>query len=410
MADAAPMSIGDIIAEMSKLVDAYNGATADAVGAPMPDDVVARYEQLEGMLKMAQRTDDIQKRQAAYRTTITALPIAQGNAQTMADTQAGSALLRSYMSDPATFMRSPENAQYRAQSEGIGSAGGFLVPVTFMDKVIEKLKAFGGFGNAAEQLVTASGNPMAYLTNDDTGNLGAVVPEGSLIATGADLVFAERALQAWKYATTGANSLPLKISWELLQDSAIDLEAFVAKKFAERIQRKLATDFVNGSGVGEPQGVLNGGLTNSTAWSSNTVPTYGDLVNMTHNVDPAYRDGASWSFNDKTLALIEKLVDTTGRPLIWPLQTGTLGDNPNQKTLLGYPIVVDQAWPDPSAGNKFGFFGNINQTYIVRRVKDFQMVVLHELYAQNGQTGYLGWGRWDGMVQDVNAGVLLLAA
>lgn len=404
------MNISDIMAAMDALVTQYKSATADAVGAPMPDEAVARYEELEGMLKAAQRTEEIQKRQAAYRTTVTPLPLPQGNAQNMANAQSGSAVLRSYMTDPQNFMRSPENAQYRAQSEGIGSAGGFLVPITFMDKVIERLKAFGGFGNAAELLVTSAGNPMAYLTNDDVNNLGVVTPEGALMATGADLVLAQRTLGAWKYSTVGANSLPLKISWELLQDAEIDLEAFVAKKFAERIQRKLATDFVNGSGIGEPQGVLHGGLSNSTAWTSNTVPTYADLINMIHNLDPAYRDGASWSFNDKTLALIEKLVDTTGRPLIWPLQVGNITMDPNAKTLLGYPIVVDQAWPDPSGGNQFGFFGHINQTYIVRRVKDFTMVTLNELYAQNGQTGYLGWGRWDGMVQDVNAGILLQAA
>lgn len=409
------MTIGEIMAAMQALVDQYNSAAADATGAPdpaaatpMPADAVARYEELEGMLQMAQKTQEIQKRNAAYRTNVTALPVASEGAKNMS-ADAHSAAFRSFMNNGNSFLQTAEGAQYRAQSEGLSSAGGFLVPTTLSDKIIERLKAFGGFGQAAEQLTTASGNPFAYVTNDDVSNLGALVPENSLITTGADLVFGERLLGAYKFATVGANSLPLKVSWELLQDSSIDIESFIAKKFAERIQRKLADAFVNGSGISEPQGVLNGGLTAATQWSSNTAPTYADLVNIVHSLDPAYRSGAKWVFNDKTMALIEKLVDSTGRPLIWNTQ-GLLADAPNERMLLGYPVIIDQAFADPSGGNSFGIFGDPSQAYIVRKVKDFTMVVLNELYAPNGQTGYIGWGRWDGMVQDVNAAVTLHAA
>lgn len=402
------MTVEEILAALQAIIDSANGQ-------PLDDAAAQRYEELEGELQRAQRNAAIVARNAAYNASrgVPAVvnPGNGGNPDREFVIRAFGALLRTGRTDGVDHEtgRPYGNVIARAQSEGVGSAGGYLVPVEFSNKIIEKLKAFGGFGQAAEQLVTSDGRELPYNTNDDTADgTAGITPENALITYGQDLTFAQRKLMAYKYDTAGANSLPLKVSWELLQDSAIDLPTFISKKFAERIQRKLAKDFVVGTGVNEPQGVLHGGLSEATAWSSNTTPTYADFVNFIHSLDPAYREGASWAFNDATLALVEKLVDLDGRPLIW--NAGSDLSNGPGKTLLGYPIVVDQAFPNPSSGNDFGFFGNISQTYVVRRVKDFTLVTLNELYAQNGQVGYLGWGRWDGMVQDVNAGVLLKAA
>ena len=78
----------------------------------------------------------------------------------------------------------------------------------------------------------------------------------------------------------------------------------------------------------------------------------------------------------------------------------------SNKTLLGYPVVVDNAMPDLLTGSTKGLvFGDLKQAYVVRTVKDFTMVTANELFAGTGQVGFLGWGRYDGMVQDPNAAV-----
>jgi HK97 family phage major capsid protein len=56
--------------------------------------------------------------------------------------------------------------------------------------------------------------------------------------------------------------------------------------------------------------------------------------------------------------------------------------------------------------NKSIVFGNLRDAYVVREVKAFEMITLNELYAQNGQVGFMGWARYDGMVQDPNAAVI----
>lgn len=307
-----------------------------------------------------------------------------------------------------TALRSGNMMEIRAQSEGIGSAGGYLVPSTFRNKIVEKRLAFGGFQTVAETITTSKGEPMEWVTVDDTANLGVIVAEGGAIPTsgGADLVFGTKTLGAYKYGSGGASNLPLKVSWELLQDNAYDLKGKLSGFLGTRIARAQAPHWLTGTGVGQPEGLLTPkAVTGNIA--ANTGPSYAELVSHVHDLDPEYREGAVWVMNDATLEAIRKLVDGAQRPLLWN-DNGSLGDGMAGLTLLGYKVVIDQAMPNfTTNGNKFLAFGRMSDAYVIRRVKGFELVVLNELYAPNGQVGFLGWERADGAVQDSNAYVVL---
>lgn len=396
------MTIEEILAALQAILD--GAKTEDGAERSLTDEEVARYEELEGELKRAQKTEELIKRQAAWRSVKTALPVT-GTAKVDDDE-----IQRAFDSYLRTGQKT--EAIQRAQNEATGSAGGYLVPEGFRQKMVEKRKAFGGVAENCETISTESGNPLPWPLNDDTSNVGGIVAEGGVVTTGgADLVFSTRALGAYKYGSGGASNLPLKVSWELAQDSAFDLAGFVARKLGERIARAQAADWVVGTGVGEPQGLLStqGGIAGATAIAANTTITYDELITIIHDLDPAYREGAVWVFNDAILEMLRKLKDADNRPILWN-SSGNLGDAPGGLTLLGYPVIIDQACPAPAASNKFGFFGNLREAYVIRRVKATTMVTLNELYAVNGQIGYLAWERADGMVQDPNAGVLLTAA
>jgi HK97 family phage major capsid protein len=396
------MTVEEILAALQAILDGAN--QQDGTQRSLTDDEVARYEELEGELKRAQKTEELIKRQAAWKSVKVNLPVT-GDAAPADDE-----ISRAFNDYLRTGQKS--DAIQRAQGEATGSAGGYLVPDGFRNMMIEKRKAFGGVADNCETITTDSGNPLPWPLNDDTANTGAIVAEGATVTTGgADLVFSTRALGAYKWGSGGASNLPLKVSWELAQDSAFDLAGFVARKLGERIARGQAPAWVTGTGVNEPQGLLSdqGGITAGTAFSSNTAPTYDDFVTVVHDLDPAYREGAVWVFNDAFLEVIRKMDDGT-RPLMWGLNNSNIGDALGGATLLGFPVIIDQACPSPSGSNHFGFFGNLREAYVIRRVKATTMVTLNELYAVNGQIGYLAWERADGMVQDPNAGVLLTAA
>lgn len=394
------MTVDEILAALQAIID---NAVDDAGEArPLDEAEMERYEKLEAELLVARKSAEIVKRNAAYRTTVA------GPAVKLGTKDQGDTYSRAF----ENYLRTGKPNQdliSRAMGEGTGSAGGFLVPDEWRDSIVEKLEAFGGLMNAAEKLNTSDGRPLSWLTNDEVAaNLAEITPEHALWDTGADLAFGTRTLGAYKYTTVGANSLPLKVSFELLQDTAFDLRGFIAKKFAQRIARKLADDLINGTGVNEPQGILSasGGIASGTA-RAGASPTYAELLAIVHSIDPEYREGASWLMNDATLALVRGVVDGAQRPLLWNT-SDDLSGSLKGLTLLGYPVVIDQAMPDSTdaSTNKSIVFGNLRDAYVVREVKAFEMIVLNELYAQNGQVGFMGWARYDGMVQDPNAAII----
>ncbi len=395
------MTVEEILAALQAIID---GAKAeDGSDRSLTDEEAARYEELEGKLNMARKSAELRSRQAAYAAPVrNDLHVNVAGADEAPEERAFEQYLR-------TGNANSELAEYRAQSEGTNTAGGYLVPAGFRAKLIERMKQFGGIAEVAETFTTSEGGTVNYPTVDDTANVGEIVAEGGTFAAGADLVFGTRALTAYKYMAGGAGNLPLKVSWELLQDAAFDVAGFVARKLGERIARVQGVHWATGTGTGQPQGLVTP-ITTSGAIASNAVgPTYAELLATVNFLDPAYRAGARWVMNSATLALIQGLVDTTGRPILNDRDAG-IANSPGGSTLLGYPVTIDQAMPSAAAGAKFLAFGDINEAYVIRRVKDVTLVTLNELYAANGQTGFMSWARADGAVQNPNAVVVRTAA
>lgn len=300
-------------------------------------------------------------------------------------------------------------AEFRALSEGVGSDGGVLVQPGFLNKYIERRKAFGGFENIVEVISTSTGNSLEIgVYVDATTAVGVITAEGATIATGgSDPSWTTRNIGAYKYSSGGASNLPLKVSNELLKDSNYPVQDKIAKHLSTEIARFQSPHWISGTGVGQPEGIL----TNKTGYgaiASTTVPTYGELVDTVHALDPEYRNGASFLVNDATLAVLRKMVDTNGRPLLLD-SPQSIADPMGGLNLLGYRLVVDQAMPSIAAtgSTKFLAFGNFTDAYVIRRVAGFNLVVLSELYALTDQTGFFGWERADGCVQDPNAYVVL---
>lgn len=391
------MGIEEILTALRSIVEA-------AEGRDLTNEEAARYEELEGQLKAAQRSAEIRSRQSAYDTPVRGASALQTGAVAKGD----DTLERAFNHYLRTGQQNSDIVELRAQSVGTDSAGGYTVPDSMRNTITERLKAFGGVAAQAETITTSAGEPLRWPTLDDTSNTGVIAAEGTAPASGgADLVFGEKVLGAFKYVAPGASNLPLRVSVELLQDSAFDIQGLITRKLSERIARKQAVDFVTGNGTTEPFGIDTG--TAATA-PTGAALTYADLVALKHSVDPAYRAGAIWMFNDATLAKLEGLVDTAGRPLL-SASTDSISGGTEMK-LLGHPIVVDQSFPDYADGttNRWGVFGDVKAGYVIRRVKDYTLIVNPYSRANEGQVEYTLWARADGTVQDANAFRVLINA
>ena len=394
------MSVEELLAALQAIIDQANGRS-------LTDEEVQRYEELEVQLAAAQKDSQIRQRNAAYNTVVPGAALTA--AVHVGTPKEDDTLERAFNSYLRTGQANQDMTELRAQSVGTDSAGGYTVPDSMRQKLQERMKAFGGLAAAVEEISTTSGEALRWPTLDDTANSGVIASEGTAPASGgADLVFGEKVLGAFKYVAPGAGQLPLRVSVELLQDSAFDIEGLVQRKLGERIGRAQAAHWVTGNGTTEPFGIDTG--TSGTAFTSAGI-TYAELVAAVHEVDPAYRESAKWTFNDATLAKIESIVDTTGRPILKDSTAGIEG-KPSGQTLLGYPVVIDQAWATYTDGgtNKWGAFGDLQAGYVIRRVKDMTLIVNPYSRANEGQVEYVLWARADGVPQDTNAYKVLINA
>ena len=283
----------------------------------------------------------------------------------------------------------------RAQSEGTNSAGGYMVPQGFLEKITETMKAFGGILNVANVIHTETGNPLPWPTNDDTANAGALLSENTQISA-QDSSFGQVMVNAYTYT-----SKLILISEQLLQDSAFDLNTWLPKKIGQRLGRAVAADLATGNGSSKPTGIgyaPTAGKTGTTGQTTSII--YDDLVDLEHSVDAAYRNGGNCKFamNDLSLAVVRKMKDSYGHPLWQPDFAG-----PNRDTILGYPVVIDNGLPVMAANAKSVLFGDFEAGFLVRVAADVTVKRLTERYADYLQVGFFGFQRIDAKPDDAAA-------
>lgn len=286
----------------------------------------------------------------------------------------------------------PQNAQ----SVGTGSAGGYLVPTGFGGELLEALKKFGGMRNVATIIQTASGATLPWPTVDETGQEGELVAENQA-ATDQDVTFGTTDIGAQKWS-----SKVFTLPFELLQDQGpgIDVEGFVRRAAAMRIARIQNKKYTNGTGVGEPLGLVTSSAAGRVGQTGTaTMPGYDDLIYLEHSVDPAYRSmpGVGWMFHDFMLRNLKLMKDAEGRPLWLP---GLTAKDPD--TFLRYRYEINQDMPVPAASAKSILFGDLS-SYLIRDVMEVTLFRFDDsTFTRRGQVGFLAWARGSG--KQVSAG------
>jgi len=383
-------TIDDCMAELQAIVDS-------AEGRSFTDEEVGRYEALEKELDSVRKATEIRARQNAYTMPVNAGLYAAPAKPDKGLDKAFEAYLRTGQPNADISGLRVTNAQ----SEGTPSAGGYTVPDGFRQKLVDVQKRFGGFAAEAETFTTAEGNPIEYPSIDDTANVGGITAESAAITSGNDLVFGTVTLGAYKYTSTGAGSnLPLRVPFELLQDSAFDIAGLVARKLGERIARAQAAHWITGTGSGEPLGVAATSLTADVEFDTPDTLAYKDLVDVQLALDEAYDANAKWLMSKTVWGKVRLIVDTNGRPIVQDSTAGIAGLP--TKMLLGHEVVTDEGMADySSAGDTFPvLYGDFREAYVIRRVSNLVVVVDPYGRAANGEVQYTAWERADGNIQN----------
>ncbi len=286
-------------------------------------------------------------------------------------------------------------AELRAQATSPDSAGGVLVPEGFIAEVVKTMALWGPMmePDFCRDFPTPGGGRLPIPTLDDTANEGDILAENA--AEGEqDLTMGEKAFDAYK-----VSSDIIRVSFELDQDSAIDVDGIIQDAFGERLARKANGLLTTGTGSSQPNGIVTASSLGVTAASASAV-TFDEVMDLHHSVDPAYRASPKfrYQFNDTTLLALRKLKDGQGNYL-W--QSGDVrGGVP--ATINDKPYRVNQAMAGIATGNRSIICGDHGK-YGVRRVRAFTMLRLVERYAENWQIGFIAMIRIDGEALDTSA-------
>lgn len=327
-----------------------------------------------------QRTAD--QRQVEYRDAFFALMREGGD--TSAVTPEQRALLRQGY------------VESRTQTAGSNAAGGYTVPTELAKRIVEVMKDWGPMYDPGitDEMVTSSGNPFDIPTNDDTANSAAALAEAADLVddNSGDLAFGEVSLAAFVYATPW-----LKLSFELLQDSAFNLEEFCARKLGERLGRIANKQLTIGDNVGDPNGVVTASALGKTAAAVAAI-TGDEMIDLQHSVNAAYRRSpfCRWMFADTTLAVLRKLKDGQGNYL-WQMGDVRVGA---PDLILGKPYSVNDDVPIIATGNRAVLFGDFSR-YTVRKVGSPLIGTVRERFWP--KVGMAGLIRFDGDLVDTAA-------
>lgn len=270
-----------------------------------------------------------------------------------------------------------------ALETGEASEGGYLVPDEFENTLIQALNE-NGVVRAHARVITTSGGLHKIPVVASHGSASWIDEEGDYIES--DESFGQVQLDAHKVGTV------IKVSEELLQDSAFDLESYISAEFSRRIGDKEEDAFLNGDGSAKPTGILNatnGGTVGVTAAAAAAI-TADELVDLYYSLKAPYRKNAIWILNDATIKLIRKLKTGDGQYL-W--QPGIKDGEVN--TILGRPYFTSPFMPIAAAGAKSIIFSDLNYYWIGDR-QGITFRRLNELYAGKGQVGFMASKRLDG--------------
>ncbi|KJZ20332.1 phage major capsid protein [Loktanella sp. S4079] len=206
------------------------------------------------------------------------------------------------------------------------------------------------------------------------------------------------------------SALP-KASQRLLDDSAFDIEGWLAGRIADKFARSEAGAFINGDGIDKPTGLLNYPTVDNDVWAWGNlgyVPTGttggidgGDaIVDLVYALGAEYRANGTFVMNSKTAGTIRKLKDNDGR-FLW--SDGLAAGEPAR--LMGYPVLIAEDMPDIAADATAIAFGDFGAGYTVAERPDLR--VLRDPFSAKPHVLFYATKRVGGAVSDFAAIKLL---
>ena len=268
----------------------------------------------------------------------------------------------------------PQNAL----KEGSDGSGGYLVPDTYDDRLVQALKQ----KNVLRQIATIVPTTQKLTIPVSLGGENASwMPENEPY-TFCEAEFGEIEIDAYKLGSS------ILVSDELLEDCGVDLKKYIEEAFAHRIGNAEESAFIRGDGNGKPLGIIHQASIGKVTDEKGKISA-DDLVDMEFSLAEPYRKNAVWVMSNDAYCRLGQLRHYRGNP-IW--SNGLEEEMPMK--LFGYPVYICNHMDDVTPGSIPVMFGDFSYYWIGDRGKRV-IKRLVERYADHGQVAFITTERVD---------------
>lgn len=333
---------------------------------------------LTNEIKRMERRDAIE---AELRQPVAQPIVTMPQQPIVTDTKVGRAS-DAYKEDFGKMLRQ-KNFASNVLSTTPGSDGGYLCPTEFENEIVQALREQNIMRTLCKVITTDNDRKIPVAASHTVAQWTAE----NASYTESNPTFSQLEIDAYKLTDL------IKVSNELLEDSAFDLESYIASEFAYAFGAAEEQAFCVGTGVGQPTGLFtaNGAPVSVTAGSATAITT-DELISLIYSLKAPYRKNAKFLMNDATVAAVRKLKDSNGQYLWQPsVQAG----QPDK--LLGYDLYTSPFVPTMAANALAIAFGDFKNYWIADR-SGRTLQRLNELYSTNGQVGFVATERVDGKI------------
>lgn len=381
----------ELIKQATNIVD-----TAQAEGRSLNAEEKAKFDKMEADAQAIMSEIDIIERTAEMKKELAAKTEAREAAPKATRKGAFEKYLRNGMGALNAEERSlmTEMRGTSTQVAGTDSLGGFLVPQDFSNELDMALEFTGEVERLAKKLNTAGGALLDYPTVNDTATDANLISEAAAV-TVQDVTFANKQLSAYNYASQ------VRVSMQLLQDNAFDLNAFLVEAMGERIARATNAAFTTGTGSSQPQGIITGSVAGKTAASATAI-TADEVLDLIYSIDPAYRNKESFGLmaHNNVISAIRAL--GIGSANDFPIFIPSMEAGQPDK-LFGHNIYYNNDMASSIATGEKTLLAADFSKFVVRSAGGIQMVRLNERYMDELEVGFVAYARKDAAVLDSRA-------
>ena len=239
------------------------------------------------------------------------------------------------------------------QRDVVKTSTGAPVPTSFYNQVIEQARLVGPMLDTSTTLRTAGGENL-QIPSQAGWSTAAITGEGTAISESDPTFNSFITLGAYKY------SFLVQLSRELIEDSGVDILAFLAVQTGNALGYKVNNDLTVGTGSSQPNGIVTAAASAVTGTASGPTFTADNLIDLAYSLDGAARrlPGVGWMMNTSSLGVVRKLKDNNGSYIFSP----ALADGNDR--VLSYPVYENPAMASNASATKSVIFGHLPSYYV----------------------------------------------